>query len=570
MNRDKTTNEKRVRQIVALLFTLCLIFTTSQLLFADELVQIKKTYEPMTFNPTRNMIVKPYTDDCGDYPAPQWEFVTLPDSIMTSYYDYMPFSYRGFHIVQQTENGDSWYMTWFGIPDLDPSTNRRQYYAEIGADGSLLVWNLISSNDIWQGYGDICIHPATGLPIATWHEDNPSSGYGITISYPNPTWPGSYVFFPPTNPGENEYLWPQLYLGPSPQGADYRRLYLIARKIDDTPGGTPCEVPRIMFIDVENSDDPSVLEPILEFEITVSYLNEIIDGFLYSNESPPPVRDKNIIHTPFGDINISGLSLPFLTIVLGGLDSFNPCAFFILIFLLNLLLFAKSRKRMLLIGGVFIFFSGLLYMLFMFILFETFILTKTYVTIITVIAGLLALSLGIINIKDFFFFKKGASLSIPEEKKPKLYKQMRNLVKNPKVTATLIGTIVLAGTVNFYELLCTLGLPLVYTRQLAAYNLSSIEYYSYILFYNIVYVIPLIIIVLIFVITLGKRKLTEWHGQVMKLETGIMLTLFGLLFLFNYQLLENIITPVLLLLGSLGLTAVVSLFYKKMKMRNDS
>jgi len=134
MNRDKTTNEKRVRQIVALLFTLCLIFTTSQLLFADELVQIKKTYEPMTFNPTRNMIVKPYTDDCGDYPAPQWEFVTLPDSIMTSYYDYMPFSYRGFHIMQQTENGDSWYMTWFGIPDLDPSTNRRQYYAEIGAD----------------------------------------------------------------------------------------------------------------------------------------------------------------------------------------------------------------------------------------------------------------------------------------------------------------------------------------------------------------------------------------------------------------------------------------------------
>ena len=312
------------------------------------------------------------------------------------------------------------------------------------------------------------------------------------------------------------------------------------------------------------SNETAESEPILEFEITVSYLNEIIDGFLYSNESPPPVRDKNIIHTPFGDINISGLSLPFLTIVLGGLDSFNPCAFFILIFLLNLLLFAKSRKRMLLIGGVFIFFSGLLYMLFMFILFETFILTKTYVTIITVIAGLLALSLGIINIKDFFFFKKGASLSIPEGKKPKLYKQMRNLVKNPKVTATLIGTIALAGTVNFYELLCTLGLPLVYTRQLAAYNLSSVEYYSYILFYNIVYVIPLIIIVLIFVITLGKRKLTEWHGQVMKLETGIMLTLFGLLFLINYQLLENIITPVVLLLFSLGITAIISFIWKKM------
>ncbi len=312
------------------------------------------------------------------------------------------------------------------------------------------------------------------------------------------------------------------------------------------------------------SNETNETDPILEFEITVEYLNKVIDAYLYGNITPPPRKDKNIISTPLGEVNISGWSLPLLTIVLGGLDSFNPCAFFILIFLLNLLLFARSRKRMLLIGGVFIFFSGLLYMLFMFILFETFILTKAYVTGITMVAGLLALSLGIINIKDFFFFKKGASLSIPDEKKPKLYKQMRQLVKHPKITAVMIGTIVLAGTVNFYELLCTLGLPLVFTRQLALNDLSTVEYYSFILFYNVVYVIPLIIIVFIFVITLGKRKLTEWHGQVMKLETGLMLLFFGLIFLFDYQLLETIVTPILLLLGSLAATALISFVWKKM------
>jgi hypothetical protein len=218
---------------------------------------------------------------------------------------------------------------------------------------------------------------------------------------------------------------------------------------------------------------------------------------------------------------------------------------------------------MILIGGVFIFFSGFLYMIFMFLLFETFILSKSYVTIITLIAGIVALSLGIINIKDFFFFKKGASLSIPDEKKPKLYKQMRSLVKNPRLTAALIGTIILAGTVNFYELLCTLGLPLVFTNQLASYNLSNVEYYSYIILYNIVYVIPLIIIVLIFVITLGKRKLTEWHGQIMKLVTGIMLSSFGIIFLVNYQLLENVITPILLLLFSLGGAAGIAYIWKR-------
>ena len=310
----------------------------------------------------------------------------------------------------------------------------------------------------------------------------------------------------------------------------------------------------------------STTEPIGEFDITIANLQHQIA--LFQTEQPQnetPSRDDNIISTPFGEVNISGLSLPILTIILGGLDSFNPCAFFILIFLLNLLLYAHSRRRMILIGGVFIFFSGLLYALFMFLLFEVFFLSKEYVTIITLVAGSLALILGVMNIKDFFFFKKGASLSIPNEKKPGLYKQMRNLVKNPRTTAAIAGTIVLAGTVNFYELLCTLGLPLIFTQKLSTYALSDVEYYSYILFYNIVYVIPLIIIVVIFVATLGKRKLTEWHGQVMKLVTGIMLTSFGVLFLFNYKILEHIITPIVLLVFSLVATAVISRIWKHYK-----
>ena len=306
--------------------------------------------------------------------------------------------------------------------------------------------------------------------------------------------------------------------------------------------------------------------PIGEFDITVANLQNQIDFF--EKEKPQnetPSQDDNIISTPFGPINISGLSLPILTIILGGLDSFNPCAFFILIFLLNLLLYARSRRRMILIGGVFIFFSGLLYAMFMFVLFEVFFLSKVYVTAITLVAGSLACILGVFNIKDFFFFKKGASLSIPDEKKPGLYRQMRNLVKNPRVTAAIIGTIVLAGTVNFYELLCTLGLPLIFTQKLSTYPLSSAEYYSYIFFYNIVYVIPLIIIVLIFVVTLGKRKLTERHGQIMKLVTGIMLTSFGVLFLFNYKILEHIITPIVLLVFSLVAAALISQIWKYYK-----
>ena len=94
-------------------------------------------------------------------------------------------------------------------------------------------------------------------------------------------------------------------------------------------------------------------------------------------------------------------------------------------------------------------------------------------------------------------------------------------------------------------------------------QISLSDVTTYIIFYNIIYVIPLILIVLLFIITLGKRKLSEWHGQIMKLETGIMLASFGLIFLFDYKLLENIVTPILLLTFSLVATFVISRIWKK-------
>lgn len=335
------------------------------------------------------------------------------------------------------------------------------------------------------------------------------------------------------------------------------------------------------FQDFNNQYNSSLSTPLVVFRnnnsiVTVvneknlsasaEYISNVLHEFV-KKTNPRPTND-NIINTPFGPIDINAWSLPALTIILGGIDSFNPCAFFILIFLLNLLIYARSRRRMLLIGGIFIFFSGFLYMIFMFFMYELFRQLQTNsatLLLITIAVGAIVLPMGLLNIKDFFYFKKGASLSIPDSKKPKIYKKMRGLVKNPKLGATLIGTIVLAGTVNFYELLCTLGLPFAFTKALSNFSIAneSATYYFYILLYNIVYVIPLFIIVLIFVVTLGKRKLSEWHGQVMKLVSGIMLTSFGIIFLTNYKLLENVLTPILLLLISIGSTAVIAFFYKK-------
>jgi hypothetical protein len=273
---------------------------------------------------------------------------------------------------------------------------------------------------------------------------------------------------------------------------------------------------------------------------------------------------EDVIEIPFfGKIDTTNLSLPLLTIVLGSLDSFNPCSFFILIFLLNLLLYVQSRRKMLLIGGIFIFFSGFFYLMFMFILFNSLVLSSNYIDVVTILAGLVAITIGVVNIKDFFFYKKGFSISISKEKQNEIFKKMRNLVRTSYIPAIIGGAIFLAITVNFYELLCTLGFPLIYTTRLSIENLSLFESSIFILLYNIVYVIPLIIILLIFVFTLGRRKISEVQGKKLKLLSGIMIFTFGLFFILDYTLLENFITPVLILISSILLTVIISLLYNK-------
>jgi glutaredoxin len=254
----------------------------------------------------------------------------------------------------------------------------------------------------------------------------------------------------------------------------------------------------------------------------------------------------------FGIIDQSKASLPLITVILGGLDSFNPCAFFVLFFLLSLLVHARSRARMLMIGGTFVLFSGLIYFLFMAAWLNLFILAGN-LSAITLVAGFVGLIVAALNIKDFFFYKKGVSLSIPESAKPKLFEKMRDLLKSTSLVSMLVGTVVLALAANTYELLCTAGFPMVFTRILTLHNLSPMTYYLYLALYNIVYIIPLSIIVAAFTITLGARKLTEWQGRKLKLISGLMMLFLGAILVIQPALLNNIFASAGTLAGALAL-----------------
>ena len=246
---------------------------------------------------------------------------------------------------------------------------------------------------------------------------------------------------------------------------------------------------------------------------------------------------ENVIDVPvLGKIDAQLVKLPSFTFIIGLLDGVNPCAMWVLMFLLTLLVAAKNRKKVIMIGSVFVISSGVVYFLFMtaWLNIFTFMGMTTYVTIAL---GVVALIMGLINMKEFFFFKKGVSLMIPDKVKPKLFEKMRRVINNKSMFLSILGTIALAFFVNLIELGCTIGLPAIYTRVLSIQNVSTLKKYLFMALYNVYYVVPLAIIVLIFVVTMGKHRFEEKHAKKLKLVSGLLMLTLGLILIIKPDLL---------------------------------
>jgi len=301
-------------------------------------------------------------------------------------------------------------------------------------------------------------------------------------------------------------------------------------------------------------------------------IEEAVRSLLQSRQGPPPPVEGAAPCPPDGTVSVpllgridpASTSLPAFTLAIAVLDSFNPCAFFVLLFLLSLLIHTHSRLRMVIIGGTFVLFSGLIYFIFMAAWLNVFLIAGT-LNSITMAAGIIAIIFAAINIKDFFLFEKGGSLSIPEEKKPRLFERMRRLVRADSYLSMLAGTVVLAVAANSYELLCTAGFPMVFTRILTLHQLPGPTYYLYLALYNLVYVIPLAIIIVIFTVTLGSRKLSQWQGRVLKLLSGVMMLMLGAVILVDPSRLNNPLASVALLGIAISITLLVAWLGKRIR-----
>jgi glutaredoxin len=295
--------------------------------------------------------------------------------------------------------------------------------------------------------------------------------------------------------------------------AALQRLQTLAADRDMTGVGVPT-----FLIDTE------LIVGFLSADTTGAEIRARLDRRLQRNA--PSQTVEGIQTRWFGELRVRELGLPLFTIAIGLLDGFNPCAMWVLLFLLSLLVNLQDRRKMALIAGTFVLVSGLIYFAFMAAWLNMFLLIGVSRAAQLILGGI-ALFVGTVNMKDFLAWKQGLSLTIPESAKPGIYVRIRRILEAEHLGGAMTGVVVLAGLVNFVELLCTAGFPALYTQILTLQNLPAWTYYAYLGVYNLAYIFDDSLMVTIAVVTLSQRRLQEQAGRWLKLTSGVVMAGLG-------------------------------------------
>jgi glutaredoxin len=228
--------------------------------------------------------------------------------------------------------------------------------------------------------------------------------------------------------------------------------------------------------------------------------------------------------------SVESIGLPAFTLAMGLLDGFNPCAMWVLLFLLSLLVRLGDRRRMALIAGTFVLTSGLVYYAFMAAWLNLFLAVGLSGPVRIALA-VVAIVFAAVNIKDFLAWGRGPSLSIPDAAKPGIYARVRRVLQGRALGASLLGVAGLAVMVNFVELLCTAGLPAIYTAVLSQHDVVGLARYGYLALYITGYLVDDALMVGLAVAALSSRKLTERAGRWLKLAGGLVMLALGAILL---------------------------------------
>ncbi|MCC7485097.1 MAG: hypothetical protein IT529_08890 [Burkholderiales bacterium] len=231
-----------------------------------------------------------------------------------------------------------------------------------------------------------------------------------------------------------------------------------------------------------------------------------------------------------GEVRTADFSLPVLTVVLGALDGFNPCAMWVLVFLIGLLLGIEDRSRMWVLGTAFIAVSGLVYFVFM-AAWLNLLLFIGAVAWVRAAVGVVALAGGFHYLREYFRNPDAVCKVTAPESRRRVFESLRRLATESRFWFALAGIVALAFAVNLVELICSAGIPAVYTQVLALSNLPAWQYYGYIVLYILVFMLDDLLVFVIAMKTLQVAGATGRYTRFSNLAGGLVLLPLGILLL---------------------------------------
>jgi hypothetical protein len=264
-----------------------------------------------------------------------------------------------------------------------------------------------------------------------------------------------------------------------------------------------------------------------------------------------------------GDLDAGAMSLAALTGLIAFVDGFNPCSLWVLTFLLGIVIYSGSRGRVFLVGGIFLAVTSSVYGLFIAGMFGT-LRYLVYLPWITYLVAALAMVFALVNIKDYFWFQEGVSLTISDKHKPKFFERVRNLMHPGRsLPALVVGTVGLALGITLVELPCTAGLPMVWTGIVASKGVSTEYFWGLLGLYLAVYLLDELIVFGSVVVTMKRSRLEEKHGRILKLIGGMIMLALALTLLVSPDVMHSLSGTLAVFGGAAGVTVLILWLHRR-------
>jgi len=255
-------------------------------------------------------------------------------------------------------------------------------------------------------------------------------------------------------------------------------------------------------------------------------------------EEPASSETKDTYDLPIvGEVEADAYPLAAFTALIAFVDGLNPCSIWVLSFLLGIVLYS-GKKKVVLVGLTFLIVTATVYGLFIAGALTIFHFIAHLFWIRLTVAAI-AIIIASVSIKDFFWFKKGISFTIPERYKPGLYKKVRGLIKKEDTLTTVTATAFMAAGVALIELPCTAGFPVIWSQIVAERGLNTQVYIGFLIMYVLVYLSIELVIYSGAALRMKRLDFGKKEGRIMKLVGGSIMLVLGLVILIDHTIMDD-------------------------------